>query len=149
MEGGGATMESEMKPGGVWSNLIFTFDSVNCLKAVLNGETKRFLEFNGVNAVPWVDSTEDLVPILHKAAGYGALEITKLCLPGNEDQLNLRVDIDLDPVGIKGALPLNLAVETLARFSRWRSDSIPMEPQVLLHQLIFHTARFQSEDCLN
>ncbi|CAI9105549.1 OLC1v1004489C1 [Oldenlandia corymbosa var. corymbosa] len=125
-------------------SLIFTFDSVNCLKPVLNGETTRYLEFNGVNAVPLVDSNERLVPILHKAAGYGAFEITKLCLPGNEEQLNLRVHIDQDLVGMKGVLPLNLALENLTCSKTWRSDSIPMEPQLLLHKLIFHCNRFKS-----
>ncbi|CAI9111451.1 OLC1v1011673C1 [Oldenlandia corymbosa var. corymbosa] len=114
---------TRLHPGFKWTlcddpfNMIFGFDAANCLKAVLDGETSGFLEFNGVNAaVPLYDSTEEeqLVPILHKAAKYGAFEITNLCFPGNEDQLNLRVDIDLD--GLKGVQPLTLAVENVARY---------------------------------
>ncbi|CAI9100553.1 OLC1v1037679C1 [Oldenlandia corymbosa var. corymbosa] len=94
-------------------NFIFECDSVNCVNAMLNGESAGKCEINNVNAVPFTRNNRQLVPILHKAARQGAYKITKLCLPGNEAQVNLRID---EADGMKGVLPLNLALHRILLF---------------------------------
>lgn len=94
------------------TDLLFRYDSVNCVKAVLNGETTGTLEFTA-DAVPLIWYNTQEVPILHKAAYFQAPLITNLCLPGNESQVNLRIDVrDMKGVEpMKGALPLNLVLQ--------------------------------------
>ncbi|CAI9111784.1 OLC1v1012101C1 [Oldenlandia corymbosa var. corymbosa] len=107
---------------------ILCNDSVHCLEAVLNGETAGLFEID-VNSGP----------ILHSAARYGATKITEFCLPPNEVQVNLGIDVDDD--GLKGLLPLNLALRRLwfeiegwrdrqsKESSEWISEPSPEEPE--------------------
>ncbi|CAI9100556.1 OLC1v1037682C1 [Oldenlandia corymbosa var. corymbosa] len=131
---------------------VFFFDSVNCLKAVLDGKTAGLFEITDVNAVPFTRYDEQLVPILHKAARSGSLKITKFFLPRLEAQVNLRIDVE----GMKGVLPLNLVLRTFwSKFDYgdmrlpherkdmigqryWISQPSPKELEPLLFKWIFH-----------
>lgn len=88
---------------------IFVNDAVNCLEAVMNGETAGILEIKDVNALPYDRKSNLRVPLLHKAASDAAIRITNFYLPGNEAQINLRIRIhDDDRMGFR---PLDLAIQ--------------------------------------
>ncbi|KAH9619835.1 hypothetical protein KSS87_018427, partial [Heliosperma pusillum] len=87
--------------------LMFSYDSANCVAAVLAGETDVVLTFRDLTDVGW--------SFLHKAAKLAAPKLTALLLENGFLADDRR---DCDELKIKAALPLNVALEVI------RDDSL-------------------------
>ncbi|KAH9623204.1 hypothetical protein KSS87_015490 [Heliosperma pusillum] len=87
--------------------LMFSYDSANCVAAVLAGETDAVLTFRDLTDVGW--------SFLHKAAKLAAPKLTALLLENGFLADDRR---DCDELKIKAALPLNVALEVI------RDDSL-------------------------